>query len=145
MVADLIDDDGKFSSWGKLSRKFNLSAVDFLEWYGCLHSISREWKNRVKENTFLPETLDKQALSRFHHGVFKSTCFYNIFKVKASHIYEIFVKKKFKPPTTKAKISAKFSRLRKIYGQEYTPWQVNVHWTQKLGFFSLRSLIMFYI
>ena len=24
------------------------------------------------------------------------------------------------------------SRLRKIYGQEYTPWQVNVHWTQKL-------------
>ena len=35
MVADLIDDDGKFSSWEKLSRKFNLSAVDFLEWYGC--------------------------------------------------------------------------------------------------------------
>ena len=32
------------------------------------------------------------------------------------------------------------SRLRKIYGQEYTPWQVNVHWTQKVGVFSLRIL-----
>ena len=32
MVVDLIDDDGKFSSWEKLSGKFNLSAVDFLEW-----------------------------------------------------------------------------------------------------------------
>ena len=65
MVADLIDDDGKFSSWEKLSRKFNLSAVDFLEWYGILHSIPREWKNRVKENTFLPKNLDKQVLPSF--------------------------------------------------------------------------------
>ena len=61
MVVDLIDDDGKFSSWEKLSRKFNLSAVDFLEWHVILHSIPREWKNRVKENTFLPETLDKTS------------------------------------------------------------------------------------
>ena len=93
-VVDLIDEDGKFSSREKLSRKFDLSAVDFLEWYGILHSIPREWKNRVKENTLLPETLDKQVLSRFHHGVFKGTCFYDIFKVKASHIYEIFVQRK---------------------------------------------------
>ena len=48
MVVDLIDDDGKFSSWKRLSRKFNLSAVDFLEWYGISHSIPIEWKNRVK-------------------------------------------------------------------------------------------------
>ena len=39
VVVDLIDEDGKFSSWEKLMRKFNLSAVDFLEWYGILHSI----------------------------------------------------------------------------------------------------------
>ena len=45
MVVDLIDDDGKFSSWEKLMQKFNLSAVDFLEWYGILHSIPRESKN----------------------------------------------------------------------------------------------------
>ena len=94
MVVDLIDDDDKFISWEILSRKFNLSAVDVLEWYGILNSIPGEWKNKVKENTFLPETLDKQILSRFHHGVFKGTCFYDIFKVKASQIYEIFVKKK---------------------------------------------------
>ena len=75
MVVDLIDDDGKFISWEKLSQKFNLSALDFLEWYGILYSIPREWKNSLKENTFLPETLDKQVLFRFHHGVFKSTCF----------------------------------------------------------------------
>ena len=61
-VADLIDEDGKFSSWEKLSQKFSLSAVDFLEWYGILNSIPTEWKNIVKENTFLPETLDKQVL-----------------------------------------------------------------------------------
>ena len=75
MVVDLIDDDGEFSAGGKLSQKFNLSAVDFLEWYGILHSIPREWKNSVKENTFLPETLDKQVLFRFHHGVFKGKSF----------------------------------------------------------------------
>ena len=80
MVVDLIDDDGKFSSWEKLSQKFNLSAVDFLEWYRILHSIRREWKSSVKENTFLPETLDKQVLFRFHHGVFKGTCFYDILR-----------------------------------------------------------------
>ena len=95
----MVVDDGKFRSWEKLSQKFNLSAVDFLEWYG---------KTSVKENTFLPETLDKQSLFRFHHGVFKGTRFYDIRKVKASHVYKIFVQKKIKPPTAKAKISAKF-------------------------------------
>ena len=106
MVADVIDDDGKFLE--KLSQKFNLLAVDFLKWYGILHSIRREWKNSVKGNTFLPETLDKQVLFRFHHGVFKGTCFYDIFKVKASHVCEIFVQKKFKPSAAKAKLSVKF-------------------------------------
>ena len=129
MVVDLIDDDGKFSSWEKLSQKFNLSAVDYLEWYGILQSIPREWKNRVKESTFLPETLDKQVMSRFHHGVFKGTCFYNIFEMKASHIYEIFVQKNLNLPQQRQRYRQN-SRLRKIYGQEYTPWQVNVHWTQ---------------
>ena len=81
MAVDLIDYDGKFSPWEKLSQKFNLSAVDFLEWYGILHSIPKEWKNIVKENTFLPETLDKQVLFKFHHGVFKGTYFYDILKV----------------------------------------------------------------
>ena len=80
MVVDLIEEDGKFSSWEKLLQKFNLSPVDLLDWYGILHSIPREWKNRVKENTFLPETLDKQILCRFHHGVFKGTCFYDILR-----------------------------------------------------------------
>ena len=42
---------------------------------------------------FLPETLDKQVLLKFHHGVVKGTCFYDIFKVKAFHVYEIFVQK----------------------------------------------------
>ena len=120
MVVDLIDYDGKFISWEKLSRKFNLSAVDFLEWYGILNSIPKEWKNRVKENTFLLETLDRQILSRFHHGVFKGTCFYDIFKVKASHIYEIFVQKKFKPPAPKAKISAKFKITEVLWSRIYT-------------------------
>ena len=94
MVVDLIDSDGKFSSWEKLPQKFKLSAVDFLEWYGIFHSIPREWQNSVKENTFLPGTLDKQVLFRFHHGAFIGTCFYDIFKVKASHLYEIFVQKR---------------------------------------------------
>ena len=52
MVVDLIDDDGRFSSWEKLSQKFNLSAVDFLEWYGILHSIPREWKKLLKKTLF---------------------------------------------------------------------------------------------
>ena len=121
IVVDLIDDDGKFSSWEKMFfRKFNLSAVDFLEWYGILHSIAREWKNKVKENTFLPETLDKQVLSRFHHGVFKGTCFYCIFKIKASHIYEIFVQKNLNLPQQRQRCRQN-SRSRKFSGQEYTP------------------------
>ena len=97
-----------------------MSAVDFLEWYGIFNSIPREWKNRVKENTFLPETLDKQVLSTSHHGIFKGTCFYDIFKIKASHIYEIFVQKKFKPPTAKAKISAKFKITEDLWSRIYT-------------------------
>ena len=120
MVVDLIDDDGKFSSWKKLLQKFNLPAVDFLEWYGILHSISREWKNSVKENTFLPETLDKQVLFRFHHGVFKGTCSYDIFKVKASHVHEIFVQTKFKHPTAKAKIPAEFKITEDLWSRIYT-------------------------
>ena len=119
MVVDLIDDDGKFSPWEKLSQKFNLSAVDFLEWYGILHSIPRELKNRVRENTFLPETLDRQVLFRFHPGVFKDTFFYDIFKVKASHVYEIFVKQ-FKLPTAKAKILAKFKITEDYWSRIYT-------------------------
>ena len=93
MVVDLIDSDGKFSFWEKLSQKFNLSAVDFFEWYGILQSIPREFKNIVKENTFHPETLDNQALFKFHHGVFKRTRFYDTLKVKAFHVCEIFVQK----------------------------------------------------
>ena len=46
--------------------------------------------------------------------------FYNIFKVKASHIYEIFVQKKFKPPTAKAKISAKFKITEDLWSRIYT-------------------------
>ena len=64
MVVDLIDNDGKFSSWEKRSRKFTLSAVDFLEWYEILRSIPREWKNRVKEKThfFLKLWMNKYCL-----------------------------------------------------------------------------------
>ena len=97
-----------------------MSAVDFLEWYGILHSIPGEWKNSVKENTFLPESLGKQAPFRFHHGVFKDTCFYDIFKVRASHVYEIFVQKKFKPPTVKAKILAEFKIMLHLWSRIYT-------------------------
>ena len=109
-----VRSEGKTISSKRLESKGILLVVD-----GILHFIPREWKNRVKENTFLPETLDKQALSRFHHGVFKGTCFYNIFKVKASHIYEIFVQKKFKPPTAKAKISAKFKITEDLWSRIY--------------------------
>ena len=49
MFVDLIDADGKISSRGKLLQKFNLSTVDFLKWYGILHSIPRKWKNIVKD------------------------------------------------------------------------------------------------
>ena len=143
MVVDLIDDNGKFSSW-ELLQKFNLSAVDFLEWYGILHSIPREWKNSVKENTFLPETLDKQVLFRFHHGVFKGTCLYNIFKVKVSHVHEIFVQKKFKPPTAKAKISAKFKITEDLWSRIYT-MASKCTLDTKTRIFSLRFLIMLYI
>ena len=121
MVVDLIDDDGKFSSWENLSQKINLSSVDFLELYWILHSIPREWKNIVKENTFWPETLDKQVLLKFHHGVLKGTCFYNIFKVKAFHVYEIFVQKNLNL-LQKRQGYRQNSTFRKIYGQEYTPW-----------------------
>ena len=54
MVVDLIDDDGKFSSWEKLSQNFNLSTGDFLEWNRIFHFVSREWENIVKENIFRP-------------------------------------------------------------------------------------------
>ena len=77
-------------------------------------------KISVKESTFLPETLDKQVLFRFHHGVCKGTCFYDTFKVKASYVCEIFVQKKFKPPTAKAKISAKFKITEDLWSRIYT-------------------------
>ena len=48
------------------------------------------------------------------------TSFYDIFKIKASHIYEIFVKKKFKLPTSEAKISAKFKIMEDLWSRVYT-------------------------
>ena len=79
-----------------------------------------EWKNGVKENTFLPETLDKQALSRFHHDVFKGTCFHDIFKVKASHIYEIFIQKNLNLLQQRQRISAKFKIMEDLWSRIYT-------------------------
>ena len=77
-------------------------------------------EKQSQKNTFLPKTLDKQVLFRFHHGVFKDTYFYDIFQVKASHIYEIFVQKKFKPPTAKAKITTKFKITEDLSSRIYT-------------------------
>ena len=81
----------------------------------------------------------KQVLFRFHHGVFKDTCFYNIFKVKVSQIYETFVKKILNLQQQTQRYWQN-SRLRKIIGQEYISWQVNVHWDTKTRIFQFKIL-----
>ena len=50
-VFDLINGQGNFSLWNPLAERFNLSAVDFLEWYGILKCIPREWKNLVNDTS----------------------------------------------------------------------------------------------
>ena len=46
---------GNFSAGKPLAEKFNLSAVDFLEWYGILKCIPRKWKNLVSNTCYTPK------------------------------------------------------------------------------------------
>ena len=96
MVVDLIDYDGKFSSW----EKFDLSAVDFLEWYGSCTPFLENGKTLEKKSSFGLKS-GQTSTFKFHHGVFKRTRLYDIFKVKTFHIHEIFVQKEIKRPAAK--------------------------------------------
>ena len=53
-----------------------------------------------------------------------------------SHVFTIFFTVKDKKYLNLLQQRQRYrqnSRLRKIYGQEYTPWQIDVHWTKNLG------------
>ena len=66
-VFDLIDDQGNVISWNPSAEKFNLSAVDFLEWYRILKCIPREWKNLANNTSFTPEMIELEQLSLYQH------------------------------------------------------------------------------
>ena len=82
-VFDLIDLQGNFSSWNPLAEEFNLSAVDFLEWYGLMKCIPKEWKNLVNNTDFIPEMIDLEQLSLYQHCVYINDTLTDILKVKS--------------------------------------------------------------
>ena len=119
-VFDLIDCQGNFSLWHPLAEKFSLSAVDFLEWYGILKCIPREWKNLVNDTSFTPETIELEQLSLYQHCVYIKDTFTDILKVKTNQIYDSLVQKKFQPPTAKANLSQKFDISDQLWPKIYT-------------------------
>ena len=108
---------GDFSLWNPLAEKFNLSAVDFLEWYGILKCIPREWKN---DTSFTPEMIELEQLSLYQHCVYIKDTFTDIFKVNTNRIYDSLVQKKFQAPTAKANLSQKFDISDQLWPKLYT-------------------------
>ena len=92
-VFDLIDGQGNFSSWNTLAEKFNVSAVDFLEWYRILKYIPREWKSQVNNASFTPEMIELEQLSLYQHCIYIKDTFADILKVKTNQIYDSLVQK----------------------------------------------------
>ena len=119
-IFDLIDGQGNFSSWNHLAEKFNLSAVDFLEWYGILKCIPREWKNLVNDTSFTPEMIELEQLSLYQHCVYIKDTFTDILKVKTNQIYDSLVQKKFQVPTAKTNLFQKFDISDQLWPKIYT-------------------------
>ena len=78
VIADVVDDDGSFYSFTQFREKFNLN-VSFLEYYGLISAIPRDWKNIIKQSRsnvkVESELLKKLKISQKH-----TKYFYNIYK-----------------------------------------------------------------
>ena len=125
-VFDLIDGQGNFSSWNPLAEKFNMSAVDFLEWYGIMKCIPREWKNLVNNTSFIPEMIELEQLSLYQHCIYIKDTFTDILKVKTNQIYDIVWCKKSSRLQQPNLICLKRLTFQISCGQKSILWLVNV-------------------
>ena len=99
-ISDLTGQDGKFIYWGLLSSQFDLTANEFLPWYGVIQSIPAKWKIILKRNT--PE--QKSNIDKIRH--FSSRVFINGLLITTSNltsktVYQQYIKKLFKVPTAR--------------------------------------------
>ena len=115
-----MDGQGNFSSWNPLAEKFNLSAVDFLEWCRILKCIPREWKNLVNNTSFTPEMIELEQPSLYQHCIYIKDTFTDILKVKTNQIYDSVVQKKFQAPTVKFNLSQKLDISDQLWPKIYT-------------------------
>ena len=51
-MIDLIDVNGRLTSWDEISNDYNLgpTCIKFLEWYGIIQSIPSNWKESILGN-----------------------------------------------------------------------------------------------
>ena len=119
-VYDLLNTEGKLCSWEEFSEKYNISAVNFLSWYGILSSIPREWKNIINNTRSVSESIDWEQFNSFKHGIFIDSTFFDILKVKTSRIYNHLVQKKFRPPTAQKKLSEKYDIREEMWSKIYS-------------------------
>ena len=106
--------------WNLLAEKFNLSAVDFLELYGILKCIPKEWKNLVNNTNLTPEMIELEQLSLYQHCIYIKETFTDILKLKTDQIYDSLVQKKFQAPTAKFNLSQKFDISDQLWPKIYT-------------------------
>ena len=106
-VNDSVDDSGNVKPWETFSAEKELNPTDFLGWCCILNAIFKEWKMSVKNCSMC---------ERDQHVPQGTYCGFSVYKIfkhiscwKTKYIYDIWVGKKFREPTSKEFFSSKFN------------------------------------
>ena len=105
-ISDVNGLDGNLISWDLLSSKFDLTANEFLPWYGVIQSIPANWRIILKRNT--PEqqsNIDK--IKHFSSGIFINGSFITALNLNSKIVYQQYIRKLFEVPTARLYFSRK--------------------------------------
>ena len=106
-INNLVDIEGFIKNWETISKEFNLSPIQFLEWYGVCSSIPKKWKRTVKG--YLSNSSDSSVLAcNVLSGTEADGKFVSVEKVSAKTVYQMLVERKFSKPTSQKFFTKKF-------------------------------------
>ena len=72
--------------WDEISDDFNLGPIEFLEWYGIIHSIPSNWKEPIIGNPINREVCS--SVSRDGETIMNNNVAMEIKTIKTRHIYK---------------------------------------------------------
>ena len=96
-LCDLIGPDGYFKNWEVIKMEFNLEVNRFLDWYGVIQSVPNTWKNRIKNL----QTEHLQDIPSYYNCLLVGQKYIKPSSLSSSMIYEAYINKLFKPPTSR--------------------------------------------